>query len=145
MAAQENAHGVRDRGRKVTTDRETEPARAHGINDAARRPSDKPSFEHNVGPYLRAGLTLIPLHRHDATDSRGRQRGKSPRDGAWHFGAMLIGREAHDPEMVKAHLRSWAVKGFFTAFMLSIVPGNFHERQHIRRRFQGADPLHLLV
>ncbi len=48
-----------------------------------------------------------------------------PRDGAWHFGAMLIGREAHDPEMVKAHLRSWAVKGFFTAFMTSILPGGF--------------------
>jgi hypothetical protein len=48
-----------------------------------------------------------------------------PRDGAWHFGAMLIGREAFDPEMVKAHLRSWAVKGFFTAFMVSILPGGF--------------------
>lgn len=48
-----------------------------------------------------------------------------PRDGAWHFGAWLIGREAHDPEMVRAHLRAWAVKGFFTAFMVSILPGGF--------------------
>ena len=49
----------------------------------------------------------------------------SPRDGAWHFGAMLIGREAHDPEEVKHHLRSWAVKGFFCAFMISILPPGF--------------------
>ena len=44
-----------------------------------------------------------------------------PRDGAWHFGAMLIGREAHDRAEVWHHLRAWAVKGFFIAFMLSIV------------------------
>lgn len=49
----------------------------------------------------------------------------NPRDGAWHFGAMLIGREAHDREQVWHHLRSWAVKGFFCAFMISILPGGF--------------------
>ena len=49
----------------------------------------------------------------------------APRDDAWHFGAMLIGREAFEPEAVKSHLRRWAVKGFFCAFMLSIVPGGF--------------------
>lgn len=48
-----------------------------------------------------------------------------PRDGAWHFGALLIGREACDIEAVKAHFRSWAVKGFFCAFMVSILPGGF--------------------
>ncbi len=48
-----------------------------------------------------------------------------PRDGAWHFGALLIGREPYDREQVWAHLRAWAVKGFFTAFMISIVPGGF--------------------
>jgi len=48
-----------------------------------------------------------------------------PRDGAWHFGAMLIGREPWDGEEVKAHFRSWAVKGFFCAFMISILPGGF--------------------
>ena len=47
------------------------------------------------------------------------------RDGAWHFGAMLLGREAYDPEQVRHHLRGWAVKGFFSAFMLSILPGGF--------------------
>jgi protein-S-isoprenylcysteine O-methyltransferase Ste14 len=49
----------------------------------------------------------------------------NPRDGAWHFGAMLIGREAYDREEVGHHLRAWAVKGFFTAFMISILPGGF--------------------
>ena len=48
-----------------------------------------------------------------------------PRDVCWHFGAMLIGREPHDAEQVRIHLRAWAVKGFFTAFMISIVPGGF--------------------
>lgn len=50
-----------------------------------------------------------------------------PRDGTWHFGAMLIGREAFDIEEVKAHFRSWAVKGFFCAFMISILPFAFEE------------------
>ena len=48
-----------------------------------------------------------------------------PRDGAWHFGALLIGREPFDPALVWHHARVWAVKGFFTAFMISIVPGGF--------------------
>lgn len=50
-----------------------------------------------------------------------------PRDHAWHFGAMLIGRETYCREEVAHHLRAWAVKGFFMAFMLSIVPGGFGE------------------
>lgn len=33
--------------------------------------------------YLREGLQLIPLHRFDAVDKKGRPRGKSPRDGSW--------------------------------------------------------------
>ncbi len=49
----------------------------------------------------------------------------NPRDGAWHFGAMLIGREAYDPAEIGHHLRAWAVKGFFSAFMISILPGGF--------------------
>ena len=48
-----------------------------------------------------------------------------PRDGCWHFGAMLIGREPFEPEQVWHHARAWAVKGFFTAFMIMIVPGGF--------------------
>jgi protein-S-isoprenylcysteine O-methyltransferase Ste14 len=48
-----------------------------------------------------------------------------PRDGAWHFGAMLIGREAWDGAQVAKHWRAWAIKGFFTAFMVSILPPGF--------------------
>lgn len=48
-----------------------------------------------------------------------------PRDPCWHFGAMLIGREAFEADNIWIHLRAWAVKGFFTAFMISIVPGGF--------------------
>lgn len=47
------------------------------------------------------------------------------RDPCWHFGAMLVGREPFDPAEVAHHARAWAVKGFFTAFMISIVPGGF--------------------
>ncbi len=72
MAAQENAHGVLDRGRKVTTDRETEPARAHGVNDAERRPVDTPSFE-AAADYRCVRLDLIPLRRRD----------KMPADRRW--------------------------------------------------------------
>ena len=48
-----------------------------------------------------------------------------PRDHAWHFGAMLIGREPWDAEEVKKHWRAWVIKGFFTAFMISILPMGF--------------------
>ena len=49
----------------------------------------------------------------------------NPRDPCWHFGAWLVGREEYDAKQIPIHLRAWAVKGFFTAFMISIVPGGF--------------------
>jgi protein-S-isoprenylcysteine O-methyltransferase Ste14 len=48
-----------------------------------------------------------------------------PRDHAWHFGAMLIGREPWDADEVKKHWRTWIIKGFFGAFMISILPAGF--------------------
>ncbi len=48
-----------------------------------------------------------------------------PRDQAWHFGAMLIGREPWQASEVKRHARAWIIKGFFTAFMISILPPGF--------------------
>lgn len=72
MAAQENAHGVRDHGRKGTTDQETELAEAHGINDAAGRAAAMPSFE-AAAEYRRVRLDLIPLRRRD----------KMPADKRW--------------------------------------------------------------
>ncbi|MCB5424034.1 protein-S-isoprenylcysteine methyltransferase [Altererythrobacter sp. CC-YST694] len=49
----------------------------------------------------------------------------NPRDGAWHFGAMLIGRQRWEAEQVKKHWRAWAIKAFFGAFMISILPPGF--------------------
>lgn len=48
-----------------------------------------------------------------------------PRDGAWALGAWLLDRDDAPPdrEPIYAHLRAWAVKGFFLAFMLGVVPG----------------------
>ncbi len=60
-----------------------------------------------------------------------------PRDGCWHFGAMLIGREAWHADKVREHARAWAIKAFFTAFMLSIMPSGFH-------LVMNADPLAVL-
>lgn len=51
---------------------------------------------------------------------------KEPRDYSWHFGAMLLGREPYDPAQVCNHWRAWAVKGFFTAFMISILPAGWN-------------------
>jgi protein-S-isoprenylcysteine O-methyltransferase Ste14 len=48
-----------------------------------------------------------------------------PRDHAWHFGAMLLGRGACDPAQVKKHWRAWIIKGFFGAFMISILPAGW--------------------
>ncbi|RKF21257.1 protein-S-isoprenylcysteine methyltransferase [Altericroceibacterium spongiae] len=48
-----------------------------------------------------------------------------PRDHSWHFGAMLIGREPWDRAQVAKHSRAWIIKGFFGAFMISILPPGF--------------------
>ncbi len=66
-----------------------------------------------------------------------------PRDGAWHFGAMLIGREAYDRNEVWKHLRAWAVKGFFTAFMISILPPTFNSVVSFDFATVGANPVAL--
>lgn len=51
----------------------------------------------------------------------------NPRDGAWHLGAWIAGQDGWDAEQIFHHLRAWAVKGFFLAFMVSIVPGGFSQ------------------
>ncbi|HWK36873.1 protein-S-isoprenylcysteine methyltransferase [Sphingomonas sp.] len=49
-----------------------------------------------------------------------------PRDGAWALGAWLMNLDEPRPHgAIAGHLRAWAVKGFFLAFMLAIVPPNF--------------------
>jgi protein-S-isoprenylcysteine O-methyltransferase Ste14 len=54
----------------------------------------------------------------------------TPRDGTWHFGAFVlgggvIGRATWDSRAIAKHWRAWAIKGFFGAFMISILPGGF--------------------
>lgn len=70
MAAKENARV--QGGRKVTTDRESELSRTHGINDAAGHAAAMPSFE-AVSEYRGVRLDLIPLRRRD----------KMPADKRW--------------------------------------------------------------
>lgn len=49
-----------------------------------------------------------------------------PRDGAHACGLWLLGRGGAAPrEALYDHGRSWAVKGFFIAFMLSVLPGSY--------------------
>ncbi len=50
-----------------------------------------------------------------------------PRDGCYAFGQWVIGGAAGKPPegAIGGHLRAWAVKAFFLAFMLSITPANF--------------------
>ena len=50
---------------------------------------------------------------------------KNPRDGCWAFGSWLMGDKTAERSAIADHFRSWAVKGFFLAFMISIVPGGF--------------------
>jgi protein-S-isoprenylcysteine O-methyltransferase Ste14 len=56
-----------------------------------------------------------------------------PRDGAWHLGAWLTGQPGVVPEAIYGHLRAWAVKAFFLAFMLAVLPGNWSGFIHIDR------------
>lgn len=72
------------------------------------------------------------------------RRLKVPKDGAWHFGQFLIGRaDRADPIELQHFLRAWAVKGFFLAFMLSIVPGNWWQTIHAGDDSPLASPVAL--
>ena len=53
-----------------------------------------------------------------------------PRDGTWQFGAFLLGggmmgRDGLDRAAIAKHWRAWIIKGFFGAFMISILPPGF--------------------
>lgn len=67
-----------------------------------------------------------------------------PRDGAWHLGQVIAGRgHLADREQVYEHMRSWAVKGFFIAFMISIVPGNWQVVVEPQANEIAANPVRL--
>lgn len=67
----------------------------------------------------------------------------SPRDGAWHLGAWLLGQPGWQAPAIHAHLRSWAVKGFFLAFMLAILPSGFAQVVRADPAQMLADPVRL--
>lgn len=71
------------------------------------------------------------------------RRLSEPRDGAWHLGALLLGRAGVEREQIWRHLRAWAVKGFFLAFMISIVPGSFRAAVDADFLRLGSDPVAL--
>ncbi|MCK0532248.1 methyltransferase family protein [Sphingobium agri] len=68
-----------------------------------------------------------------------------PRDATYAFGQWVIGGAAGKPDMAQVanHARAWAVKGFFLAFMLSIVPGNFASIVDWRLDHAFANPVSL--
>ena len=67
-----------------------------------------------------------------------------PKDGAWHFGQWLIGRgDLAEREAIHEFLRQWAIKGFFLAFMISIVPGNWMATVRPDWAWIGASPVNL--
>lgn len=45
--------------------------------------------QHELHPYLTTNLQLIPLQKWDTKDAKGRERGKSPRDGRWQVRAYV--------------------------------------------------------
>ncbi len=49
-----------------------------------------------------------------------------PKDGLWHVGKLAcLQLKEVDTEIVKEHLRCWAIKAFFLAFMVSAFPAVF--------------------
>ena len=64
----------------------------------------------------------------------------NPKDHAWHFGAMLLGRDGYEFEVVRRHWRAWIIKGFFSAFMISILPPGFEAAVNADLGAIAADP-----
>ncbi|MGN6689508.1 MAG: methyltransferase family protein [Sphingopyxis sp.] len=69
------------------------------------------------------------------------RRMTEPRDGCYQFGRWMIAPgQPVDGRAIAHHFRAWAVKGFFTAFMLSIVPGNFSSLVEVQATEIFANP-----
>jgi protein-S-isoprenylcysteine O-methyltransferase Ste14 len=66
-----------------------------------------------------------------------------PRDGAHAFGQFLLGQGTADRAALADHFRSWTVKGFFLAFMISIVPGNYAEFIRTPLEHLGRGPVEI--
>src|SRR5690606_14055157 len=70
---------------------------------------------------------------------------REPKDASWHFGAMVLRRAGWDRQEVYKHCRAWAIKGLFTAFMLSILPYGFQLVVNADVRAIAADPARLAL
>jgi protein-S-isoprenylcysteine O-methyltransferase Ste14 len=66
-----------------------------------------------------------------------------PRDHAWHFGALLMGRDDWHAEEVKRHWRAWIIKGFFSAFMIAALPAGFAHIVEVDLATIAGDPVRL--
>lgn len=77
-------------------------------------------FEGLIGPLVALSIPYVIWVDRHLVDPK--------KDAVWHFGAWIAGRSGYDSEQIKHHLRNWLVKGFFVAFMTSILPGGY---QHI--------------
>lgn len=68
-----------------------------------------------------------------------------PRDGAWHFGRAVMGGKGADRAIILRHWRAWIIKGFFGAFMLSILPAGFAAVVDADLAGLASDPVALSV
>lgn len=73
-------------------------------------------------------------------------RMQDPRDGLWHFGRLVrLERGGTDMEAVKDHLRGWAIKAFFLAFMVSVLPGSVGGVLLFDLRAAATDPVAAVI
>ncbi|WP_170396574.1 methyltransferase family protein [Ruegeria arenilitoris] len=69
-----------------------------------------------------------------------------PRDELWHFGKLItLQLSVVDSDKIKDHCRTWLVKGFFLAFMITILPQivSFVTNADLESFF--ADPVSLIL
>ena len=81
----------------------------------------EPSYQYYMDSVDEWGLTLLalsPFYIYFTSKFM-----EQPRDALWHFGkAVSLQKQGVDFELVKDHVRIWAIKGFYLAFMMSITP-----------------------
>ncbi|MFM7377834.1 MAG: methyltransferase family protein [Erythrobacter sp.] len=73
-----------------------------------------------------------------------------PRDGCFHFGAFVAGggvagRDQWDGAAIARHWRAWAIKGFFGAFMISILPPGFAQVVEANPAAMLANPVDFIM
>ncbi|TYP64024.1 bifunctional DNA primase/polymerase [Stutzerimonas stutzeri] len=121
----------------MESDNPTIESQSHSATSAAQR---TPSFD--VDGLIAAGLQLIPLHKWDAVDNRGRARGKTPRDGAWQakeYDSIAVLAEATRTG------RNIGVRLPASVVVLDVDPRNFLEGRDSLAEFASAHSLDLTL